>query len=161
MTILGRDPQRAELPGVPTSISVSVLWIQQGFNAWRVATSSRMAPITEDGAWGPNTLGAVTAMVSVIDPASLSTIIPATDRRSVVISRKIEGYISSLNRVSAARTTTTPVVNFTPSTDLTATPGSGEALVVSGSGVEPWVYALVAATFLVTAGVTYVALDTK
>jgi hypothetical protein len=122
-----------------------------------------MAPITEDGAWGPNTLGAVTAMVSVIDPASLSTIIPATDRRSVVISRKIESALSSLQRASAGSSST--------SSGGSGSSGGGSShpildagegyITQQDEGTPVWVYAIAGASFLAAAGVTYAVLNTK
>jgi hypothetical protein len=161
MPNIGIDPSRVDLPG--GVVAVSVRWVQRGINAWRVARASTIGAVAEDGAWGPNTSSALVALTTEIDPGFVRAITPTEDRRAVVISRKIEGYISSLNRVSAASTTTTPVVDFTPSgpppTSLAV--AQPDTLVVSGSGVEPWVYVLGAATFLVTAGVTYVALDTK
>lgn len=160
MTALGRDPQRAELPGVPTSISVSTRWIQRGFNAWRAATSSRMAAITEDGVWGPNTLGAVTAMISNIRPASLTTVVPSADRRSVIIDRVIEGYLAALERAPAP--SSVPAVSSLPVRETSSHPilDAGEGyLTQPDEGTPGWVYALAGVSLLLAGGITYATLS--
>lgn len=162
MARLGLDSARSDLPGLPQSIVVSVRWLQRGINAWRLATSSTIATLSEDGAWGPRTEAALAAVVSAIDPGSASSSRPTEDRRAVIISRKLEGYLASLERVSGP-VTRTPIVDFTPQAqqDLVASgPGTGAELVPS-SGTPPWVYAIAGVTFFAAAGVTYVALNTK
>lgn len=164
MARIGIDPTRSELPGTPNLVAVSARWVQRGINAWRVFTRSTIAAVAEDGVWGPRTEAAFRGLVSQIDPGSSSSIRPTPDNRAVIISRKLEGYIASLERVSGAGTTATPVIDFTPSTDrdlVASSPEPGTELVV-GSGATPvWVYAIAGASFLAAAGVTYAVLNTK
>lgn len=163
MARLGLDSARSDLPGLPQSIVVSVRWLQRGINAWRVAARSTIEALAEDGAWGPRTEAALAVVVSAIDPGSASSSRPTPDRRAVIISRKLEGYLASLERVSGPSVTRTPVVDFTPQAqqDLVASgPGTGAELELS-SGTPLWVYAIAGVTFFAAAGVTYAALNTK
>lgn len=163
MARLGLDSARSELPGVPQSIVVSTRWLQRGVNAWISSTRSTIAALAEDGAWGPRTEAAVSAVVSAIDPGSAAATRPTPDRRAVIISRKLEGYLASLERVSGPSVTRTPTIDFTPAAqaDLLASgPGPGAELELRGE-TPIWVYAIAGVSFLAAAGVTYAALNTK
>jgi hypothetical protein len=154
---LGYDSQRqTTLPGL---VRVSVLWIQQAYNAWLRASGSGAAPIAADGVWGPQTNGAVIAMVSAMDPAALTSIVaPAGPGRTLSIPTSIEGRLVGLEvggsgpAISPARPRPpadtgggTPLVEIPPTPPITA-------------GPEGWQIALGVAALLTSAAVVYATL---